>query len=98
MNDQKVQRDSYRDYIQSERWRAVRQRYWDSKMPKDCYVCGTAQHAGMHLHHRSYKNFGNERLMDLVPLCEPCHAAVHAAHRASNKDLWKITKQVRKRR
>lgn len=66
-----VTRAGYRAYINSPAWRAVRERYWASKMPKVCYVCGCPRRPGMHLHHRTYKNLGNERLMDLVPVCPP---------------------------
>jgi len=62
-----VTRAGYRAYIQSPGWRAVRQRYFDSKMPQDCFVCATPRKPGMHLHHRTYENLGAERLMDLVP-------------------------------
>lgn len=55
----------------------------------------------MHLHHRTYKNLGHERLMDLVPLCPKCHADVHRLHRDpiwKRRGLWYATKRVRKLR
>lgn len=85
----------YADHIRSPAWRATRERYWRSKMPKDCYVCGAPRRKGMHLHHRTYKNLGRERLMDLVPVCPPCHDAVHAIQRATGVDLWRATKSAR---
>jgi predicted HNH restriction endonuclease len=55
----------------------------------------------MHLHHRTYKNLGNERLNDLVPLCPDCHDRVHALHRSDPRwkraGLWAATKAARKR-
>jgi 5-methylcytosine-specific restriction endonuclease McrA len=87
----------YSDYINSDAWREVRRRYWASKMPKDCYVCGRSRHPGMHLHHRTYKNLGNERLMDLVPVCPECHEEIHRLCRELRRSLWHVTKIARKR-
>lgn len=92
----------YGSYIKSSAWRAVRARYIASGLPKVCYVCGAQWGRGGHLHHRTYKNLGRERLMDLVPLCPGCHRDVHDFDRthpsAPGKGLWWSTKQVRKRR
>lgn len=90
----------YAEYIQSSAWRAKREKYWASKMPKDCYCCGKPRHAGMHLHHRTYKNLGNERLMDLVPVCQSCHDRIHQLHKDPHwkrKGLWATTHRARKR-
>lgn len=96
-----VSRAGYRAYIQSKEWRAVRERYWASKMPKECYCCGRPRHSGMHLHHRTYKNLGNERLMDLVPVCKGCHADIHYLYDSDEKwkkrGLWYAAKAVRNR-
>jgi 5-methylcytosine-specific restriction endonuclease McrA len=96
-----VERYEYAEYIKSKRWRAVRDRYWASRLPKACYICGVDGGTGMDLHHRTYKNLGNERLMDLVPLCRPCHQDVHDLHRSKGDDrtldLWAATKKARKR-
>jgi 5-methylcytosine-specific restriction endonuclease McrA len=96
-----ISKYGYREYINSPRWRAKREDYWASKMPKDCYVCGSPRKPGMHLHHRTYKNLGNERLMDLVPVCPACHDDIHHIHqepRFKSKGLWYATKEARKRR
>jgi 5-methylcytosine-specific restriction endonuclease McrA len=95
-----VQRYEYSEYIKSKRWRAVRDRYWASDLPKECYICGVKGGTSMDLHHRTYKNLGNERLMDLVPLCRTCHNNVHTLHRETNDNhklnLWAATKKARK--
>lgn len=93
-------RASYKAYINSPEWRKVRQRFIDSKFPKVCAGCSKPWGRGDHLHHRTYKNLGAERLMDLVPLCQPCHAKVHRLY-ASNpkwkrKGLWYATKEALK--
>jgi 5-methylcytosine-specific restriction endonuclease McrA len=96
-----VTKTGYKEYIKSPEWRRTRDRYWASKLSKECFGCGTPRHKGMHLHHRTYKNLGNERLMDLVPMCERCHQDVHDLHRSSPKwqkyGLWSATKAIRNR-
>lgn len=91
----------YRQYIQSAEWRAVRERYWASKLPKNCFVCDGPRVKGMHLHHRTYKNLGAERLMDLVPVCPRCHDFIHElAHDPYWKKrggLWAATKEAQRR-
>lgn len=96
-----VTASGYRAYIQSAQWRTTRQRYWKSKLPKECYVCDAPRSPGMHLHHRTYKNLGNERLMDLVPVCPKCHEVVHEIARREfgghTTNLWKATTKARRR-
>lgn len=90
----------YDEYIKSNAWKQKRAKYWLSKLPKTCFVCGAARHPGMHLHHRTYKNFGNERLMDLVPICQQCHNLVHEVYESDPKwkvrGLWAATNEARK--
>lgn len=97
-----VGRAEYRSYIQSAAWRRTRDRYWASKLPTDCYCCGTQRRPGFHLHHRTYKNLGDERLMDLVPVCPSCHDEIHALYDSGpewkRKGLWYATQRVRKRK
>ena len=89
----------YGAYMNSSAWAKVRARYWASALPSECYVCSAPRRPGMHLHHRTYKNLGAERLMDLVPLCPECHALVHESYDrtrdASRGGLWAATKRVR---
>jgi len=64
----------YDDYIHSKAWQQVRARY-EAKYPKQCYICDGQEK--IHLHHKTYKRLGNERLGDLCWLCEECHAIIH---------------------
>ncbi len=94
-----VARSGYREYIKSAAWRAKRAEFWRSDLPKQCYGCGTnSTEASMHLHHRTYKNLGRERLLDLVPVCESCHREIHRLHntdpRWRRKGLWAVTNFV----
>lgn len=97
-----VKLSAYETYIRSSAWRRVRQRYINSKLPKVCAGCKKPWGKGDHLHHRTYKNFGAERLMDLVPLCEPCHSAVHRLYDSDpkwkRKGLWYATKAITNKR
>lgn len=92
-----VARAEYRDYIRSPAWAEVRRRYWASKLPQACYCCDRTD-VPLDLHHRTYKNLGNERLMDLIPLCRPCHEAAHTlVGEVGWEKLWWAAKKVRKR-
>ena len=81
--------------MQSRAWRAKRKKYWASKYPKNCYVCGKARHPGMHLHHTTYIRLGKERLSDLVPVCEPCHKYIHDFQRKSGLPLKEATQKCK---
>jgi len=91
-----VQPAGYAAYIRSPEWAAVRRRYWASKLPKVCYCCGVGGQP-LDLHHRTYKNLGQERLMDLLPLCRRCHGAVHdLVDEIGWAKLWGAAKIVRR--
>lgn len=93
--DRTVDRNGYAAYIRSSAWRSVKKRYRESRLPQKCLVCGDTQ---FDLHHRTYKNLGAERLMDLVPLCRKHHEAVHSLQKQNPRlDLWKATKVVIKK-
>lgn len=84
----------YETYIRSAAWRRVRRRFVDSKLEKKCAACGKPWGAGDHLHHRSYRHLGRERLMDLVPLCEYDHMLLHQFDREnSGRGLFRNTKR-----
>jgi len=91
-----VSRANYKQYITSNEWAKVKKRYWNSKLPKECYVCGVLE-GKKDLHHRTYKNLGNERLMDLVPVHRECHFDIHDFQKKTKKDLWKSTSVMRKK-
>lgn len=57
----------YYAYLRSDEWRDVKARYMASRLPKECYVCRSQWNRNFHFHHRTYKNLGAERLMDIVP-------------------------------
>jgi 5-methylcytosine-specific restriction endonuclease McrA len=95
-----VAHTDYEAYIRSSAWRSVRARFIASKLSKVCAGCKQPWGRGDHLHHRTYKNLGAERLMDLVPLCQPCHVKVHQLYDSDPKwrqrGLWYATKAALK--
>lgn len=86
---------AYTKYIKSKQWKELRERWWASKLSKDCYVCRGLE-LPMDLHHRTYERFGHEYLKDLVPVHRKCHKKIHAYHRKHpSLTLWEATKAVR---
>jgi hypothetical protein len=88
----------YYDYLLSSGWQGVKQRYLDSPLPNDCYICGLAYASScFDFHHRSYSHLGCERLMDIVPVCRPCHGYIHEEYdKAGRQNLWRVTKLARR--
>ncbi len=85
-------------YLHSKEWKLVRERYWSSKLPKTCYVCGSSR-LPMDLHHRTYDRHGHERLTDLVPVHRKCHKSIHRYHRSNrNLSLWEATAAMKNKR
>lgn len=87
----------YKKYIQSPKWRKVRKKFFESKLPKDCFVCFRDDQI-LDLHHRTYARLGHERLTDLVLVCRDCHNEIHKyAKENPTVGLWVATSKVRKR-
>lgn len=85
--------DTYKQYLASEHWRAVKNLYRQSDVLKVCFVCGNKQYE---LHHKSYENLGREQLCDLVPLCRKCHQLTHDAQKAEILVLDQAHEYVKK--
>lgn len=57
-----MNKQEYRDYLHSKHWKEFKKRFKRSKLCKHkCYICG--QRYNIHIHHKTYKNLGHERLM-----------------------------------
>ena len=96
----------YDKYLRSEHWQSFRERFFKtSAVAKNmrrkfggvrCEFC--LADGVLHLHHKTYKRLGKEKLSDVVLICKTCHEAVHKRHRSKkNKGLWDATNRVRKR-
>ena len=89
---------TYSEYLQSRHWKNLKIRYWKSKMPKCCGVCGSST-SSKNMHHKTYKRIGHEWLMDIIPLCQSCHHQAHIDlknNTNTRKNLWNIHKVTRK--
>ena len=70
----------YADYLRSEHWIELKKRFYASKRFKGCcFVCEKI-FKNFHLHHKTYKWKGREKLQNLVALCAGCHKEVHFAN------------------
>lgn len=95
--------ETYKEYLQSEHWKDIKKRFYKSKLNKHkCYVCGNRY--DLHLHHKSYKRLGEERLWDLVQLCGRCHKQAHAllnqAREKGNEtvNLWNVARKLKRKK
>jgi len=111
----------YIDYITSDAWRETKNRYWHSirydKLIKQkewalkCSCGFKSRNKGdFHVHHKTYRNFGNEKTKELIHLCPACHDKVHIKARglgitmfknrtwqkSNQTHLWQITKDIKK--
>jgi hypothetical protein len=86
----------YYAYIQSDAWRAVKDRYWRSKLPKHCYVCKQPWQPGYHMHHLTYERLGCERLTDITPVCPPHHKMIHRLAKEHGWDVRRASEEARK--
>jgi hypothetical protein len=86
-------REPYLAYLRSDAWRKVKLRYFASRLPKCCYVCKAPWRDDFVFHHKTYKNLGRERLMDIGPMCRDCHDALHWGHKQRRMNLWAASKQ-----
>ena len=65
---------TYYEYLNTEHWKNIKQIMY-KKYRYECCVCGS--HFGVSIHHKTYKNVGNEPLEDLVYMCRSCHKLYH---------------------
>ncbi len=91
-----ARRTEYADYMRSPAWWARRRLWWQhhtarTGTPTMCCPggCGTTLTIDDDMHHRSYDRLGEEAHEDLIPLCRPCHDALHIMIEASPK--WRQT-------
>lgn len=70
----------YPEYLKTHHWRRVRAAMILANRGA-CQRCPRDPRAydfwGLHVHHKSYKSFGNEQFQDLELLCADCHKREH---------------------
>lgn len=78
---------TYARYRQSKKWKALRDQV-RKRAGFKCQGCGaTAQEKLLEVHHKTYERLGDERLEDLVLMCQRCHATEHQWKRRLGRDL-----------
>jgi len=85
---------NYDNYLSSKAWQIKRDlilKMWGYR----CALCDSS--TALQVHHRKYKNLGDERWLDLIPLCKDCHHAHHELRghgdgigRFENKNGWDL--------
>lgn len=81
----------YNEYMHSSSWEAVRQLV----LKRDGRLCRTCTVPGSHVHHITYRRFGQESLYDLVTLCAPCHVREHELYRLRDREShWRKQNEV----
>lgn len=65
-----ISRTKYQRYLASREWSVIRERVRERSGNRCEHCCSAPQQA---VHHLTYENVGNERLGDLLAVCEPCH-------------------------
>jgi len=78
-----ARRRLYASYMASWSWQRRRRtwlRHWRASHPDKvplCVVCERTWTLTDDLHHASYDQLGHETDADLLPMCRPCHQALH---------------------
>lgn len=79
---------SYDKYINSDEWTNLKDNYFLTH-EKICSACGSL--SSIDLHHMTYDRLGNEKDIDLIPLCDICHDQYHDIYdRSSITDTKKF--------
>ena len=64
----------YKEYLLTEHW----QRFRKDALKRAKYCCQLCNNADkLHVHHRTYKNLGDEDISDVIVLCCECHEKHH---------------------
>ena len=72
-----IDSDKYRDYLQSDAWKAKRRLVLEF-LGHRCVKCGIhLTETTANIHHLTYERVKNESLDDLIPLCKTCHKREH---------------------
>lgn len=69
-NPQKIYRE---EYLKSAAWKAKREKVME-RDNKKCIYCGEK---ATEVHHKDYKDIGQEDLSNLIALCNRCHNSEH---------------------
>ena len=76
-----VEQIAHREYLKSATWQDIR----TEVLKRDNNICVNCKNPGYDVHHKHYKNWGNEQLKDLITLCRTCHEQWHSTQNATKK-------------
>lgn len=90
--------ESYTMYLRTKHWRKKREEflksdYYDHK----CSMC-SVEAPIIHIHHITYKNIGNERLLDLIAVCGECHTNLHKNEDNAFEGCFRSPKAIKRDR
>jgi hypothetical protein len=77
LNDEKLKREAYNAYLNSEWWRKRRQRVLDAKGETCRLQYPGCTGRATQIHHKTYEMIGFEPLHHLEPACKNCHDRLH---------------------
>lgn len=81
---------AHREYLKSATWKDIRQQI----LNRDKNICKHCRNIGHDVHHKTYKNWGNEKLEDLITLCRACHEQLHRIDKGIRKSKSIGTKAI----
>lgn len=88
----------YSAYLRSAAWERRKQEIIRNNPNARCHCCAVqrSQRIPLDLHHLHYNTVGAERDGDVVPVCRPCHQAIHRVARAERISISMATDKLRK--
>ena len=81
MNMMRYEQLAHREYLKSATWKDIR----TEVLKRDNGICQRCKMTGSDIHHKTYKNWGAEKLEELETLCRSCHDAHHKSNKAARK-------------
>lgn len=70
----------YAEYLETREWQERRRVHLEAAGNR-CQLCNRGER--LHVHHRTYKNRGNEHFGDLIVLCAACHKHFHEGRKVA---------------
>ena len=73
-HQEEKKRALHRQYLRSPKWQILRGKVFR----RDGYICQEChENLARQVHHLTYTRWGNERMEDLISVCDPCHKRIH---------------------
>ena len=69
-------------YLKTDKWQLIR----DKVLARDHETCQKCKKVGWVVHHLTYARWRNERLADLMTVCDECHKLIHLEKKAAQNN------------